>query len=65
MSGCHLISTKLDNGDLYVGLCGRSRRSLLCKENDGCSGVDEDSMLKLYWFDAAGFIRDTSYSGVN
>ncbi len=45
MSGCHAISAKLDNGDLYDELCGRCCRSLLCEEGDGHSGVDEGGMF--------------------
>jgi hypothetical protein len=56
MSGCHVISARLDNGDLYVGLCGRCRRSLLREEGDGRSGVNEEGMFELYWIGAAGFI---------
>ncbi len=41
MSGYHAISARLDDGDLYVGLCGNHQRSLLCEEGDGRSGVDE------------------------
>jgi hypothetical protein len=45
VSSGHAISTRLDDGDLYVGLCGRRRRSLVCEEGDGCSGVDECGMI--------------------
>ncbi len=45
MSGRHAISARLDNEDLYVRLCGRCCRSLLCVEGDGRSGVDEGGMI--------------------
>jgi hypothetical protein len=47
VSGCHAISAMLDNGDLYIGLCGIRHRSLLCEEGDGCSGVDEGGVFLL------------------
>jgi hypothetical protein len=60
--GRHAISARLDDGDLYVGLGGGCRRSLLCEEGDGCSSVDEGGMIKLYWIGAAGFTKGTSSS---
>ena len=45
MHGCHAISARLDNGDLYIGLCDGRRRSLLHEEGDGHSGVDEGGMI--------------------
>ncbi len=33
VSGC-AISARMDNGDMFVGLCGRCRRSLLHEEDD-------------------------------
>jgi hypothetical protein len=43
--GCHAISARLDNRDLYFGLDGGCRRSLLCDEGDGHSGVNEGGMI--------------------
>jgi hypothetical protein len=35
MHGCHAIPTRLDDGDLYVGLCGgRCRFFLVSSETD-------------------------------
>jgi hypothetical protein len=45
VSGCHTISARLGDGDLYVRLCGICCRSLLCEEGDGRSGVDEGGMF--------------------
>jgi hypothetical protein len=45
VSGCHAISARLDNRDLYLWLCDRHRRGLLLEEGDGHSGVDEGGMF--------------------
>ncbi len=45
MSGSHVIIPKLDDRDLYIGLCARCCRSSLCEEGYGHSGVDEGGMF--------------------